>query len=68
MIKFVVFVASLAVICQAAPGGYLAKGGVYKELGANKDYIGAAAEAGIVTKLKKILNFFEKFKQTTLTH
>ena len=66
MIKFVVFVASLAVICQAAPGGYLAKGGVYKELGANKDYIGAAAEAGIVTKLKKTLKDFENFLKQTL--
>ena len=60
MIKFVVFVASLAVICQAAPGGYTAKGGVYRGLGENKDYIGAAAAAGNVNKIGEKANNFQK--------
>ena len=28
--KVILLVASIGVICQAAPGGYTAKGGVYK--------------------------------------
>ena len=43
--KVILLVASIGVICQAAPGGYTAKGGVYK-FGKQPSYMADAAHAG----------------------
>ena len=45
MMKVILLVASIGVICQAAPGGYTAKGGVYK-FGKQPSYMADAAHAG----------------------
>ena len=45
MMKVILLVASIGVICQAAPGGYTAKGGVY-HFGKQPSYMADAAHAG----------------------